>query len=322
MASIRKRGTTYTAEVRRQGIYLSDTFTTKAAAQAWATKAEADILAGKRGQVGDKTFADLLDEYARRVSPTKKGGRWESIRIELFKRDQVASINLRDLTPAAFADWRDRRLQSVSAASVRREWVLMSHALNIAMKEWCWIHSNPMKDVRRPAPPEARDRRISQDEIDRLLHVLGNNKGTSTWRVGQAFLFAVETALRAGEICALNWSDIHIDKRFCSIRSGKTAAASRDVALSQSAIEILLGIGTTEGSAFCLKTSQIDALFRKAKAKAAVDDLHFHDSRHEAITRLSRKLDVLALARMVGHRDLKMLQVYYNESAEDIAARL
>jgi integrase len=57
-------------------------------------------------------------------------------------------------------------------------------------------------------------------------------------------------------------------------------------------------------------------------SKAAIDDLHFHDFRHEAITRLSKRLHVLALARAVGHRDLRMLQVYYNESASDLAEKL
>lgn len=64
------------------------------------------------------------------------------------------------------------------------------------------------------------------------------------------------------------------------------------------------------------------AMFRKVKAKAMVDNLHFHDSRHEAITSLSKKLDVLALARAVGHRDLRMLMVYYNQSAEELAKLL
>jgi integrase len=56
--------------------------------------------------------------------------------------------------------------------------------------------------------------------------------------------------------------------------------------------------------------------------RAMVEGLTFHDSRHLAITRQSKKLDILALARMVGHRDLRHLQVYYNESAASIATRL
>ena len=73
---------------------------------------------------------------------------------------------------------------------------------------------------------------------------------------------------------------------------------------------------------FSLSSANLDALFRKAKARALIDDLHFHDTRHEGITRLSRRLPILALARAVGHRDLRMLQIYYNESGEDLAKML
>lgn len=75
-------------------------------------------------------------------------------------------------------------------------------------------------------------------------------------------------------------------------------------------------------SVFRLGRSSLDALYRKVRARAGIEDLHFHDLRHEAITRLAKRLHVLALARAVGHRDLRMLQIYYNESAEEIARRL
>ena len=66
----------------------------------------------------------------------------------------------------------------------------------------------------------------------------------------------------------------------------------------------------------------MDALFRKYRDKAGIDNLHFHDTRHEAVTRLAKKLDVLDLARMIGHRNLKTLMVYYNATAEELAQKL
>lgn len=65
-----------------------------------------------------------------------------------------------------------------------------------------------------------------------------------------------------------------------------------------------------------------DALFRKAVTRAGIEDLTFHDSRHEAVTRLSKKLGILELARMIGHKDIRQLQVYYNETAAEIAKKL
>jgi integrase len=60
----------------------------------------------------------------------------------------------------------------------------------------------------------------------------------------------------------------------------------------------------------------------KAFQRASVAGVHFHDARSEAVTRLSRKLDVMQLARMIGHRDLASLMAYYAERPEDIADRL
>ena len=73
---------------------------------------------------------------------------------------------------------------------------------------------------------------------------------------------------------------------------------------------------------FGISTASLDALFRKARERSCIKGLAFHDNRHAAITQLAKKLNVLDLARMVGYRDLRMLQVYYNESAEDMAAKI
>lgn len=144
-------------------------------------------------------------------------------------------------------------------------------------------------------------------------------------RVGAAMLFAIETGMRAGEIAALEWPCVHLDRRMLRITggkgAGKTDAAIRDVPLSPEALRILRQM-EGDGSVFGLTPAQIDSNYRKARRMAMVEGLTFHDLRHTAITRLAKKLDVLDLARMVGHRDLKQLMVYYNESAENLAKML
>ena len=326
MASFRKRGEKWEAFVSKSGNRQSKTFPTKTAAQAWAAQVETEIATGKAGSIPNKTFADLLTRYAEEVSPTKRGERWERLRIGLTLRDVVAKAHLRDFDARDVAAWRDRRLTQVSAASVQREWNLLSNACSVAVKEWKWLTANPFHEVRRPPPTESRDRLATDEEIDRLLFALGCSRDaapeTASARIGAAMLFAIETAMRAGEISGLTWGSVKLDKRYCRIEGGKTSAARRDVPLSAEAIRILGQMPKDADTVFNVSTAQIDALFRKAKAKALVEDLHFHDFRHLAITRLAHKLDVLALARMVGHRDLRMLQVYYNMSAADMAGRL
>lgn len=340
MASFRKRGGAWRAEVVKQGIRKSATFDTKAEAVAWAAMVEADIETGKAGRVANKTLGQLLERYRDEVSTIKRGERWERLRIDRIVTgrddtppDPIAAVPLRDLDASHFASWRDRRLRQVTPASVRREWNLLSSALNIAVNEWRWLHENPMKTVKRPPPPEARDRRISEDEIERLLFALGYDYDktpmTQTARVGAAFLFAIETGMRAGEIVALRRGEVFKDSRYLTITgreigAGKTAAARRDVPLSPEALRIVEQLEKIEGDTVfgITSTTVLDALFRKAKARALIEDLHFHDTRHEAITRLAKRLDVLELARAVGHRDLRQLMTYYNETAEQLAAKL
>lgn len=329
MASIKPHNGKWRAFVFKAGVRKTKVFAVKARAVAWAASEEAEILSGKHGDVPDKTFGDLLEKYADEVSVTKRGERWERLRIGLTCRDEVSKVKLCDLDARSIAAWRDRRLTQVSAASVRREWNLLSNACSIAAKEWKWLKENPMREVRRPPPTDARDRIATASEIERILFCLGyvnsDTPITISARVGASVLFAIETAMRAGEIAGLKWEQVFLDKQFCRIAVGKTASAKRDVPLSGEAIRILNQVSrdnNPQGEVFGISTAQIDELFRKARTNALVEGLTFHDLRHTAITRLAKKLDVLALARMVGHRDLKMLMVYFNESAQDMAARL
>lgn len=97
----------------------------------------------------------------------------------------------------------------------------------------------------------------------------------------------------------------------------------RDVPLSSRAVELLeLMRYVNSHNVFTVTSASLDALFRKSRNNCKIDNLHFHDSRATALTNLSKKLDVLELARMVGHRDLKSLLIYYRPTASTLAAKL
>lgn len=300
---------------------MSQVFPSRAAAKDWAARQEFLIL-NAAGLPPEGTVRDLFDRYAREVSPKHRGERWEIIRLELIGKDKLAAIRIADLRPGDLADWRDRRLGQVSPGSVLREMQLLSAVLNTARKEWGLLKANPMADVKRPATPPPRERRPTADELERLQLSAGEDLTAATARAYHAFRFAIETAMRAGEILSLEWSRVDLDRRVAHLPKTKNGRP-RDVPLSTEAVRLLeaLPLPRTD-PVFQLTSGQLDALWRKLRERAAVTGLTFHDSRHEAITRLSKKLDVLALARTVGHRDLRMLQVYYNESAEELAKRL
>lgn len=319
MASIRRTKTGYRAEIARQGVRKSKVFATRKQAKDWAARVEYEILNGDQ-IAAQMTLGEVFDRYAREVSPKKRGARWETIRLEKLGRDKIAGVRLEALAAADFADWRDRRMREVAPGSVIREMQLMSAVLNAARKEWGLIAKNPLADVSRPRKPPARDRLPTEAEIERMQHVAGDDLALATARAFHAFLFACETAMRAGEIVGLRRGNVDLGRRVAHLEHTKNGRP-RDVPLSSKAVAMIEALPDAD-PVFGLRSDQLDALFRKIRDKAGVNGLRFHDSRHAAITRLSTKLDVLALAKMVGHTDIKMLMTYYDESAESLAKRL
>lgn len=119
-------------------------------------------------------------------------------------------------------------------------------------------------------------------------------------------------------------------------RSGQTLAAGRNVALTDRAVRLLDSLLETmppdqvpvDGMMtppyiVGITDRQRDANWRKIRDMAGVQDLHFHDCKHEAATRLSRHMDVLALSHTLGTKDLQLLRdTYYNDDAERTAALL
>jgi integrase len=336
MASFTKRDKGWRAQVAVLGVREGKTFATKAEASAWAAMRETEIRTEKAtGIQRGRTLGEAFRRYEKEVSAHKEGHRWEAIRLAAIGKMEIDGVALQDMvladvTSDTLGKWRDHRLKvgKVLGSTVNREFNLISHVFTTASTEWKWIASNPTTGVRRPKDPDARDRLYSDDEINRLCFAMGFDLGgderaeTTNQRVAVAFLFAIETGMRAGEICNLMPQDVA--GRVAKVRKSKTDAGRRDVPLSPRAVD-LLGLLPNPGAGlpiFGVSAASVDALFRKAKERALVVDATFHDSRHLAVTRLAKKFGILDLARAIGHRDLRQLQVYYNETAENMAKRL
>lgn len=317
MASFRKLKTGWRAEVCKNNVRDSRMFDTKSAAMAWAIEREKEISEGVTART--ETGPDIFDRYLKEVSAAKRGYKWERIRlIKLIDHplfDRAAS----EITPDHISHWKNERLKSVSASTVRREMNLLSHCFETARKDWRWITDNPCTDVSKPSSAPARDRLISEIEVKLIRAALGWPEDmmavTKMQMVAVGFMFAIETGMRMGEICGLTAENISAN--VATLPQTKNGTARR-VPLSKRAVELLSFVPEL----WPLKPHQFEALFRKGRDRSGVVGLTFHDTRHEAITRLAKKLDVLELARMVGHRDIKQLLTYYNETAENLAAKL
>jgi integrase len=303
MAHFRKRGDGWQANIEKRGVRDSKTFTLKGDAQAWANRREAEIDAGEHG-IPNLTLDAVLVRYKDKVSPKKKGAKWELARIGLLRRDRVAAVGLRDFGKTHVADWRDRRLESVSAASVRREWNLLNHACNLAVNEWGWLKVNPFKLVKRPEGSQPRTRIATAAEIAKL-------DANASAKLRRIIVWALETGMRASEIAAVDTVVGNVAK-LADTKNG----TSRDVPLSAAALKVW------DGQPFGLTAGSISGLFARLCKDCKIEGLTFHDLRATAATRLSKKLNPLQLAKMFGWKDMDMALIYYRETAEDVAKLL
>lgn len=336
MATFRRVGDKWRAEVRIKGKAKSKRFpasgrskTPPREAQEWAAQVEAQMRGSPDVDAG-RTLGMAFRRYAEEVSPTKKGERWEITRLNKLGRDPLANIPLSVLSLDDLNEWRNRELARVKGSTVSREMTLIMSVVRKCIEpEWRWLDRYPFDGANRPKEPPPRKRRVSDGEVMAICEAVGMTpEHPRTQQIVQrvviAFMIAIETGMRLGELCSLAPGDVSLHGRSAHLADSKNDDA-RDVPLSSRACELfglLLAnpvsktkvIGTSSGSA--------STAFRKARDAAGIDGLHFHDSRHEACTRLARKIDVLDLARMIGHRDINSLLIYYNPTAKELAERI
>lgn len=329
MASFNKTRFGWQAQIARRigdkTVRKAKTFKYRREAEIWARETEASLSAGTSCT---DTLSQVFDRYARERSAFKKGKKWEVIRLEQFKRQVIAGKAMGDfiigeITTADFVAWRDQRGREVKPESVRREMTLLKHVFSTATDEWELINVNPLAKVKKPEKAERRKRRVYPDEIEKISAALDLDAEpwTSEKQItGAMFLFAIETAMRCGEIRGI--VNRRVNGRVIRLPETKNGSG-RDVPMTERAVEILNivrnGNEDADAHPFNIDAVSRDSRFRTAVSKAGIEDLHFHDSRHEAITRLAKRLQVLDLARMTGHRNLNELLTYYEASGDDLA---
>jgi len=325
MASIYRRRGLWRAQIRRHCHQpLSRTFQLKSHAELWARETERAIELGALSlpiEQRTDTLGDILARYLKEVSPAKRGFDAERYRIAKLLRHDLSQKQLSLVTSADISCFRDARLVEVSSGSVRKELQLLSHTIEIAIREWAYqLPSNPVRLVRMPPDVASRERRLEGSEEVRLLEAAGTSR--NIW-LKPFIVFAVETAMRRGEVLALNWSEINRTKSIAQITMSKNGR-SRAVPLSSRALTLLSDLPQSlEGHVFPLSIDSLRSTWRVACKRAEIEDLRVHDLRHEATSRFfERGLSVMEVASITGHRDLRMLARYTHLKAEDLARKL
>lgn len=325
MASIRKKGDLqWHAQIRRKGHpHQTKTFSTRADAERWAKIIESEMERGvfvSRSESEGTSVGELLTRYEQEILPSKRGRSSDKSRLKTL-RAAFGNYKLASLTSTLVAKFRDARLEVVGPQSVIHEITLLNRVLKAATIDWgiALPGGLPTASIRKPTKPHGRERRITAKELELIL------RSTESIELQAIVVLAIETAMRRGEIATLRWKDVDLDIATAHLPKTKTEVP-RTVPLSTTAIAALRELPRRrDGKVFGLQAESMSQAFERAcePHRANVQDLHFHDLRHEATSRLFEKgLNVMEVAAITGHKTLDMLKRYTHLRAEDLAKRL
>ena len=320
-----KKGVKWRAQVFVKGARESARFDTKPEAAEWAHEREIVLRKGKALVTG-KTLADAFDRYARELPAERKGRRWDAVRLEKFKRDPIADVQAAMLSLEHGEQYIARALESgLATSTVIREFSLLKPVVR-KMVRWKWIAEYPWAQLEMPADTKRRSKLYTFEEIALIRKHSGLDSGApgSMFEVGVAFIVATETGMRLNEICSLESSWWDQPGRFIALPSTITKTGeARNVPLSTVASEHLSMLTPgPKGNLFSVNAQTASSLFRRIRKRAGIHDATFHDTRHYAVTKLSKKFDVLSLARVIGHSDIRELMTYYEADAAELATML
>ena len=300
MATIRRRNGRYHVQVRRKGFPpITGTFSRLTVARKWIASIEADIEKKTYidySEAETTTLNDLLKRYESEILPSKKGKNVEHYRVRTLRR-HLGYCCLSDLSLTVIRGYRSTRLKSLSPASLKRELVILSRILKLASQDWgiALPHGNPVSQLSLPKTDHARTRRLETGEERRLLQ--GLEQGSE---LDHIIRLALETGMRRGEILSLRKEDIDLANSTLLIRLTKNGEP-RTIPLSSVARNVLIAQlsasqWVTEGvirlhkpSLFSYTPRGLSGAFLRLCRRIGIDDLHFHDLRHEATSRFFEK---------------------------------
>jgi len=321
MATFVRVGSKTKAIIRKQGFPTkAKTFLRLADAKKWARKVEAEIEGGLVDNsvlLRHYTLEDALKHYYKNCKRRNlKALRYVQAHSRLICRD-LGHLTLSDVNIKSLEEYRDSRLETVSSATVKHELGIIKRALN----EFC--SSKSLRGYQAPVirPPKicnARSRRLKHHELPAILKVINNPE------VQALIQLAIETAMRRGELMRIEAQDIDYDRRTLKIDETKTNVP-RTIPLTKKAVSILSyqTAGDLTGKLFSIKEDSLTQAFSRACAKAGIQNLRFHDLRHEATSRFFEMgLSLMEVASITGHQDPRMLRRYTHLEASDLLKKL
>ncbi|NVJ65981.1 MAG: site-specific integrase [Gammaproteobacteria bacterium] len=318
----------------------SKTFRTKRDAEDWSRTTEDEMIRGvfiKRSGSERTTLTNAISRYLKEVTITKKQStqrRDHSSAKILIKH--LGKYSLSSLTPDRIAQHRDERLaDGLSNNTVRLELALLGHLYTVAIQEWgMGLMFNPVSNVRKPSPGQGRNRRLSLDEEIRMFEVLDSYSNPMLAWLARIALY---TAMRQGEILNLTRNQVDLTRGIVRLTETKNGS-SRTVPLSDKAKQVF-----AEALSNPVRPIDTNLIFfgepgrngkRKpytigkiwlalVRDKAGIEDLKFHDLRHEATSRfVEAGLSDQEVSSITGHKSMQMLKRYTHLRTEDLSSKI
>lgn len=336
--------TAYTAQIRlkEQGAIVhteAQTFTKKALAQAWLTRREAALQEARAtGVLGQRKFTvgDLLTAYVQQSEGITEWGRSKKSDIARLRASGLANMDARLLTAADLIAYaKSRRVEEgAGPATVLNDIIWLRQA---------FLSGATMFDVKQPvvaadaakvellrtkviAKPVQRKRRLSADEEAGLAAYFGSRDARSRIPMLDIFQFALLTARRQEEICRIKWPDVDFEKGVGWLDDVKHPTQKkgnrRDFRLLKAAIEIIQRQPKTAEFVFPYNSKSVGSAFTRACQFLELEDLHFHDLRHEATSRLfERGYSIQEVAQFTLHESWSTLKRYTHLRPENVPER-
>ena len=313
MPSIRKRNNKYQVQVRTQGQQISKTFTLLKDAKKWGMFYESKINLGVDLEVLDKnlTLKYLINRYLLEITPTKKGFIQERIRLIRLLKEPITNNKIYLLKTKDFVKFKNKRIKDGNRTCAY-DLVLLHHVYNTAIKQWCYpITLNPLSNIKKPKCNPPRERRLNDNELNYILnHKFKNNN------MEHVIELALETGMRRGEILSITNDDVKGNHIYLADTKN---GSPRKIPLTKKIKEII----DKSVLPYSISSNAVRLSWYRMIKRAGIVDLHFHDLRHEAISRFFEKgLSIPEVSLISGHKDVRQLMRYTHLKINNLIDKL
>jgi len=339
MATIRDKGDSqWHVQIRRKGFpAITKTLDTEDEAIIWARDIESNMDKGiffDRAPAEQTTLGELIEKFLKEHAPYEYKQREDGKEAYKFQcahlKKRLGKYCLAVINQKVVAQYRDNRLgdiwrgKLISGSTVKKELNMLSRLFGYAeIEEGIELpRGNPVRKVRMPKDGAGRDRRLTEEEWERLEAECRASRNRSLLPCVQ---LAIALGARQGELLNLEWKDVNKKRCVALLRQTKNGE-DRAVPLTSQALSVLnsLPVPISGGKIFNIGRMTIYHAFIAAVKRAKISNYTFHDLRHEALSRLSERgdLSLLEISSISGHKTLKMLQRYTHLHAEKLAKKL